>query len=471
MNVVLLITDQHAHDALGCAGFNNLHTPTFDGLGRDGVRFSQATCAVSPCLPSRLALLNGQYAFQSGVYSNEHWLPPEAVPAHSMGKLFKGAGYQTGAFGKMHLFPYPVEMEEGNFYGFDRRGGYFHETGERMDTHFVAEHRDWMEALMAEREAHGVDRGGDGKPESFIGFRSELSSRQRPDWWVGEQAADFVRDHCDQPFFLVCSTPLPHAPHICPSDFAGLYEPDDVPLPPEPPQGLGEGRFSGIRREDLGQVVANYLAGVTLADRAHGLVVDALKECGIYDETLILFLSDHGELLGSRGPGWMSKYSLYEQAIRVPFIVKPPASFSDSPRGTVCDRPVSLVDVLPTLIAMCEFDVGVELPGHSFLPALVGREEGSSRSLALTELFYPIGDHSVAVRSPEWKWMKGPDGEAVYHIEEDPLEYVNRIDTPEGKAASEPLRDYWERELQRLPQSNRAVLVERPMHSFSIFRD
>ena len=140
MNLVVLMTDQQAYPFLGCAGYAGLQTPTYDRLARDGIRFTQATCAVTPCLPSRHSMLHGQYAFQSGIYSNGHLLDPGQIPDWTMGRAFGRAGYTTGAFGKMHTMPYQAAIERDNYYGFDHRAGPFHETGERMDTHFVAEH-------------------------------------------------------------------------------------------------------------------------------------------------------------------------------------------------------------------------------------------------------------------------------------------------------------------------------------------
>ncbi len=469
MNVVLLITDQHAHDALGCVGFGDLQTPTYDGLEKDGIRFTQATCATSPCLPSRHNLFNGLHAFQTGVYCNESFLRPEEIPGHSMGRLFREQGYVTGAFGKMHLFPYTAPVEPGSYYGFDCRAGHFRETGEAMDTDFVTEHRDWMEALLAERETHGIDRGGDGRAESFLGFTSKLKSTERPDWWIGEQAARFVRENRDRPFFLVCSLPMPHAPHICPADFDGRVDPGKVPLPPDPPEGFPHGRFSAIRREDLGRVVANYMSCITLADTAHGLVVGTLKECGLYEDTLILFLSDHGELLGSRGPSWMSKYSLYEQAIRIPLIVKPPRCLATGTAPSTCDTPVSLVDVLPTLADLLGWDVATRLPGIPFGSVVRGERTEGTRSTTLTELSYPVGKVSLALRSSSWKWILGADGhEEVYDLTKDPYEFHDLANTERGKAIASEMKNELVNEIRRCGDRRTSERFNYPDQGFSL---
>ncbi|MYC14162.1 MAG: sulfatase-like hydrolase/transferase [Gemmatimonadetes bacterium] len=428
MNVVILMNDQHAHSFLGCADYPGLQTPTYDRLAQEGIRFTQATCAVSPCLPSRHSMLHGRYAFQSGIYSNRHLLNPAQIPEWTMGKAFGQAGFVTGAFGKMHTIPYQAAIERDNYYGFDHRAGPFHETGERMDSHFVAEHRDWVETGTDEREARGIGRGGDNCAAAFKGFTTSLRLEQTRDWWVGGQAAAFVEENKDNPFFMICSLSGPHAPHVTPANLADLYDPADVALPPEPPDNLPDRdaypNFVGLEREELRDAIANYMAFVTACDQSHQQVINALDRNGLYDDTLIIFLSDHGELLGSRGVTAFSKYNLYEQAIRIPFIVKPPKGFQT---GLVNDSLVNLLDVLPTAFDFAGMDIPVHLPGMSLKSLVDGRER--EREVAITELQYPR-DLNLSIRTQEWKYIHGPYGPELYHIAEDPYEFVNLANDP-----------------------------------------
>lgn len=430
MNVVILMTDQQAHPFLGCAGYAGLQTPTYDRLARDGLRFTQATCAVTPCLPSRHSMLHGRYAFQSGIYGNGHLLDPRQIPDWTMGRAFGRAGYTTGAFGKMHTMPYQAAIERDDYYGFHHRVGPFHETGERMETHFVAEHRDWVETLAAEREARGIDKGGDNCAAAFKGFTSSLCLEQMRDWWLGGQAAAFVDAHTDTPFLLICSLSGPHAPHVVPADYADLYDPSSVALPPEPPDDLPDRdayqQYAGLGRDDLRVAIANYMAYVTACDTCHQQVVDALDRHGLYDETLVIFLSDHGELLGSRGARAFSKYNLYEQAIRVPFILKPPKRFQV---GSTSDALVNLLDVLPTTFDFAGLDMPTHLPGVSLKPLVEGGALERAREVAITELA-GSGRLSLSVRTRDWKYIQGPYGPELYHIADDPYEFVNLADDP-----------------------------------------
>ncbi len=433
-NVVVLINDQHAHDVLGPAGFGALRTPTFDRLAADGVRFTQASCAATPCLPSRHNLLHGLYAFQTGVVGNGSLLPPEEVPDRTMGRLFQEAGYRTGAFGKMHLFPYSARTERGSYFGFESRSGHFHEGGELMDDHFARAHRDWAEALYAEGEARGISKGGDGCAADYLGYESELPLERRCDWWSAGKAAEFVGQDSDRPFLAICSLIDPHAPNIVPRDLAGLYDPGEVPVPAEVPADLPDARaypqFAGLSRDDLRTVIARYMALVTATDHCHARVLDALDRRGLYDETLIIFLSDHGELLGSRGKEAFSKYNLYERAVRIPLIIKPPKSLGTR-AGAISDELVSIVDVLPTMLSTCGLEGAGTLPGMDLAPLLLGRKPERRRRAAITE-FYQKGVRYLAVRSREWKYVRGPHGEELYHLAEDPHEFRNLTGEPEA---------------------------------------
>ncbi len=427
MNVVILLNDQHAHHVLGCAGFPLLQTPAADALAADGLRFEQAVCAVTPCLPSRHAISHGLYAFQTGIYTNGHCMPLEAIPSVTMARAFKDSGHRTAAVGKMHWFPYHAPVSRGSYFGYDYRAAHFNETGEEIDIHFVREHPDIVRQAGAVRQAYGVGKGGDDCAAAFKGYALPLSLSQTSDGWLGEQAATWVRKQAGGPFFLMTSFPGPHAPHAVPSDYADLYDPASIELPPAPPAGLADegayARYAGLAREELRVVIANYMACVTAVDACHARVIQALKDEGVYDETLVVMMSDHGELLGARGPAAFSKYSLYDPAIRVPLIVKPPKGYEGA-CGTTSDALVNLVDLLPTLLDFAGLDGGYSLPGISLKPLFAGKPLARERRATLTEFLWEGSVHS-AIRSRDWKLIEGPHGRELYHIAEDPHEFKN----------------------------------------------
>ena len=154
------------------------------------------------------------------------------------------------------------------------------------------EHPDFVRQAAAERAAHGVGMGGDNCAVAFKGYALPLSLGQTSDGWIGEQAATWVRQQAGAPFFLMTSFPGPHAPHAVPSDYADLYDPAFIELPPEPPAGLADegayAQYEGLSRDELRVVIANYMACVTAVDACHGRVIQTLKDEGAYDETLIV---------------------------------------------------------------------------------------------------------------------------------------------------------------------------------------
>lgn len=449
MNIVILMNDQHAHDVLGCNGYGPMRTPVYDRLAADGVRFTQATCATTPCLPSRHAFFHGLHAWQTGIYTNGSLMDTPQIPTMTMGRAVREAGYTTASCGKMHWFPYQAaDIPRADHFGFDYRAGHFHETGERMDTHFVQEHRQWQKQELDEWTAHGIGKGGDGCTEAFLGYVSALASHQKCDWWSAGKAADFIQAKRDDAFLVVSSLLMPHAPHSVPSDFADLYDRDQVPLPPPAPEGIPQGsQYEPMSREDLKTAVAHYMACVTFADSCHAKVIEQLDACGLYDDTLIVFCSDHGEMLGSRGPSSFSKYNLYEQAIRVPLIIKPPKAWGGR-GGRVSHELVSLVDILPTVLSACGVG-GVEaLPGIDLVPLLKGESLTEKRPAAITE--FSRNGISVSVRTADWKLILGTAGEEIYHIAIDPYEFNNLAETATGMRKIADMKALMVEELRRV---------------------
>lgn len=213
----------------------------------------------------------------------------------------------------------------------------------------------------------------------------------------------------------------------CPPTSSACTIPPEPPCDPHDLPGADLFRnFKGITRDDLPQVVSRYMAFVTPTDMNHGLVIEALKQSGQYDDSLIIYMSDHGELLGARGPETMSKYNLYERSIRVPMIIKPPKGMiDDARRGSRCAEPVTLLDVLPTVLEAAEVDTLTEhLPGRSLLPLLRGETVERPLPVVPTDWFHR-GQVNISVHAGDWKLILGPEDEELYHLSEDPWEFYN----------------------------------------------
>jgi arylsulfatase len=248
-----------------------------------------------------------------------------------------------------------------------------------------------------------------------------------------------------RPFCLLVSLDRPHPPCVVPADYAELYDPQRVPLPPAPPPGFVEDdphvRTQIVRRgwgemdEGVRRLaVARYLANVTYVDACLGRVLETLADLGYEEDTMVVLLSDHGELLGERG-GAYTKYSLYDAALRVPLIVRWPGV---SRPGLVSPAPVELVDLMPTWLAAAGLEIPPLLPGRSLRPLLEGQDPAGAgwRTASLSEQYTSVDVPGAprgqwALRERRYKLVERATGRgALYDLAEDPLEYHNRIDDP-----------------------------------------
>jgi len=249
-----------------------------------------------------------------------------------------------------------------------------------------------------------------------------------------------------QPFCLMLSVDRPHPPNVIPADYDGMYNPDQVPLPPPAPAGFVEDD-EHIRRQitargwgqmderELRTSIARYLTNVTYLDACLGRVLTALDDTGLAENTLVVVLSDHGELLGERGGGH-TKYCLYDSAIRVPFIVRWPGAGRP---GLVSDAPVELIDLMPTWLEAAGVAVPDMLPGRSLRPLLAGQapEKIHWREATFSEQYTPVDTPGAprgqwALRTARYKLIERAGARsALYDLAEDPNEFRNRLDDDE----------------------------------------
>jgi choline-sulfatase len=209
------------------------------------------------------------------------------------------------------------------------------------------------------------------------------------------------------------------------------------------------------------------MACVEAVDACQALVVASLRRHGLYDSTLILYLADHGELLGARGPSSFSKYNLYERAIRIPLIVKPPAALRGFAPGTVDDRPVSSIDLLPTVLGMAGLPIPEQLPGIGLHDAFAGRPQERSRTVALTQL----GRH-LAVRSRRWKLIRGRHGDELYDLAADPHELRDLARDPAAAGAAAELAGELAAEIGGATEGQSRAATQRcERRAWSIFQE
>ena len=436
-NVLIIMADQLVAELTGAYGHPVVRTPNLERLAARGVRFDSAYCAYPVCSPSRSSLLSGRFASTNSAWDNA---APIASDIPMLPHYLATAGYESALSGKMH------------FVGADQVHGF----SKRLTTDMFPSTLAWT----PNRDAVGrfVHPGNpDGPPIAIDYVNSgpvQWTEQLQFDEETHYRAVEYIRSKRTRkqgslqvaaappetdPWLLVASYHHPHEPFLAPQKYWDSYEGADiadvrVKASPDLPRSVMDEwvdtlhGVSGVDLEDADEAYRTrraYYALVTYIDDKVGELLDALDESGHADDTIIVFTSDHGDMLGERG--MVQKRTFYEWSARVPLII---AGGPVSARGTVSTRPVSLIDIVPTL---CEI-VGVE-------PV---RQDGSSIAAELrgaTPTATPpvfVEYHSEGVYAPCWLRREGDlkyvyihgHGEQLFDLGTDPDELVDLVADP-----------------------------------------
>jgi arylsulfatase A-like enzyme len=403
-NIILFFVDDMGYRELGCQGSPDLRTPAIDSLARNGVRCTAAYVTAPSCGPSRAGLLTGRYQTQFGYESN-----PEKefrdtfgldLRYKTIGDYLQAAGYKTGAIGKWDLGR-TVEHNPRNR-GFD----YFY-------GHIIGARGYWP---MKKGPEHIVITTGPGE----VVKETQYLTHQLTDG-----ALEFIDTYKDEPFFLYVAYNAPHTPF----------------------QATEEDRARNSHIES--QKRRTFAGMITALDDGVKRILEKLREYNLEEETLIFFISDNGSPVdakncagyidGDNAPLRSGKGSLYEGGLRVPFIVQ--WKGSPLPQGTTYDRPVSSLDVLPTLLALAGAASFKDLPGVNIMPFLTGDALGEP-----VDALYWRYRGSRAVRMGDWKWVSDAKHKVLglYNLKEDIGETENLMQShPEKAMELEKLWKQW----------------------------
>lgn len=342
-NLLFLFTDQQRFDTVHALGNPWIRTPNLDRLCREGTAFTSAYSPAAECVPARCCLMTGQYVNRHGCGANEQSMPPEDTPTY-MSRL-TAAGYRTHGVGKCHFTPDPLALR-----GFQTRDT-SEEVPDRYDTY------DYGKFVRDAGFEHVVEPLGIRGEMYYIPQPSQLPENLHHSHWVADRCIDFISAQTeDQPWMLYGGFIHPHPPFAPPNPWHKLYRAPDMPLPHLPEddgsltcfinrfQNRYKYRDRGLDMNLIRCIRAYYAACISFVDHQVGRILDQLEANGQLDNTLVIFSSDHGELLGDFG--CFGKRSFHDAASRVPLIARLPGRF---PAGKQCTQPASLVDVAPTL--------------------------------------------------------------------------------------------------------------------------
>lgn len=401
-HIILIMTDQQRADAMGCAGNEAVITPNLDRLAAEGHRFCSAYTAAPSSTPARAGLLTGQSPWHHGMLG--YGQVAEKYP-FEMPRMLAQLGYHTMGIGKMHWYP------QNTRHGFEAT--LLDESGRVESPGFMSDYRKWFctQALGMNPDSTGI-----GWNDHVAGFYA-LPERLHPTVWTGDMAVETINGYTsDRPLFLKISFARPHSPYDPPKRLVDMYYGRDIPAPvigewcerlqpnmhPEASPDAARGNF-GVDYARRSR--RYYYAAVTFVDEQIGRIVEALKRKGMYDNALICFVSDHGDMLGDHHM-WRKTYA-YEGAAAIPFIVKLPKQQPDVlPVGKVIDRPVELRDLLPTFLDIAGDSVPQKMDGLSLLPLMSRGESANWRK-------YIDMEHATCY----WRencWVALTDGKVKY---------------------------------------------------------
>lgn len=435
-NVVWIMSDQHACFASGCYGHPVVRTPHIDALCREAMRFDAAYTSAPQCIPARDSMLSGRYPH----WFPEHWtMAPDAPTA---AHLFRQAGYVTAHVGKMHPFSpytrgfdYLVDM--GHYY--DYLGPLTEVFTRGMDACDSGCGSPWMDGWYRAKSWLGEPLR-DGLPEL-------LDEPDHFEAFVARTCDAFLDEHQDGPFFLQASFIKPHYPQVSPPEYHALYSADEMELPAtafdwdvvplsqrrwlmtdlRSPEGAGKAR----------QRMADYYAATTYMDECLGRITASLKRRGLWDNTVVVYTADHGEMLYHHG--LIQKFLFFEQSARVPLIVRAPGV---TPAGSATSALADLTDLLPTMLSLCGVPPTAGFDGVDLSPVLGGRSD-SVRDLCFSRM-----GQSTMVRSARWKLCHYPAVEEamddewyLFDMQADPEECTNQFAAQTGNPDVQRLRE------------------------------
>ncbi len=455
-NVLFLMTDQQSWNTLGVLN-PAVQTPHLDALAQRGVVFNQAVCQSPMCIPSRYSMTTGMYPAQVGVRSNG-----QAIQDHrdlrwpTIFTRFAQAGWRTIGAGKTHwtITPNPekgIREVVPSTFGFEKRyiarlpGGHDREPGA---VYFGD--RDQHPEKMAKIRQWNKDAGSGGEGVTgYLGRTLPGDGSDLREAWLTDKtiaAIEHARE-ADEAWFAYLSFDAPHAPLYAPEEFEKLYDLDSLPDPLLSPDrdALAEHHpnlshtaeaveaWLALDPRERKRTTLRYYALCSYVDAQFGRVLDYLKKSGQAEHTMVVFVSDHGESLGNRYR--FSKYSLYDDSVRVPLLVAGP-QVPASARGSVDSRPAELVDLVPTLLAATGQRVPDYLPGENLL-------EPTNRVGAYAEMHGNGSDEiqrapAMMWRNKDWKLILYYEGNIresrqnpsvvhgeLYHLATDPGEMLN----------------------------------------------
>ena len=470
-NIVLVMSDQHRADMMGCAGDASVRTPNLDRLADEGVRFSRVSCQGPLCMPARASFMTERFVRDHGVYTNWAEIASDS-PTYVW--ALREAGYHTALLGKAHLYRddiHEARHVDDHAHRLQALGfSEIRETGDKFSGSTPNRYTDHLRerGLLETYLQHIADRSYHGDNET-----GQNATKRVPMWdatpmpvplddyidaWHGRDAVHWIEQYArPEPFFLFVGFPGPHDPWDAPQAAVDRYRDIDISMPTttQRPSVEGTGRYGGLLNsflwlsdsetmtdDAIRGMRRSYSANVTVIDDAVGAIVDALDRTSRLGQTWVLYTSDHGEMGGNHG--LMSKCVLYEPAVRVPLIVRPPSGCA--PRSV--DSLVEHIDVPATMREIAGAPDVRHSDGRSLLGYLTD-DDPVAREVSVSENW-----GFACFMTDQFKLVVDEDALEpcqLFSLQDDPNEDDDRLDDPTCKAVIDGLMETVVRPFLRTP--------------------
>lgn len=444
-NVLFLMTDEQTYNSLSINGNRYVDTPNMDRIAREGVAFNNATCVTPYCSPSRASLITGQYPHRHEILKNvspgrstQAPLPQEALA--NTETMLHASGYQTAHRGKWHL------GDKGDFNCYESFG--YASKSARDYSAYLAEHV--PASKFADHPSPGkylhrpvemlpeVERGYRefyARPGNRLAYiatigRSLVPPEHLPETLITDQVLGKIDDYADGPFMITASWSPPHDLWVMPEPYYGMVDRADVEIPGswDMPAWDANGPSAVLGRimgeTGVREYMAIYHSMVKYIDDQLGRILAKLDEKGLADNTLIVFTTDHGDMAGAHGCIGKSIFSFYDDLVHIPLMMRLPGKIK---AGTAVDKPVSQIDVMPTIMDYLGMEIPDGIHGRSMRPLVEGKEV-PWRDYA----FCQRADQGRMLRTDEWKYTYhvAKKQATLYDLQNDPLENVDLAGDP-----------------------------------------
>ncbi len=420
-NLLFIWTDEQRYNTMAAYGNEKIRTPNMNRLADKSVVFKKAYVTQPVCTPARSSVMTGMWPHQNGCLKNNIPLPKETK---CLPELLNDPEYRSAYMGKWHLGD-EIFLQ----HGFDEWVS--------IEDNYIAHYSEGRDRNLRSDYHHFLARKGykPGKRGTFgRSFAASLPIEECKPKFLEMRACDFLRGNRGNPFVLYINFLEPHMPFTGPLD--DMYDPDEIDLPENfkdplednEPLRYRQKREScrkkyGMDEKSMRKLIARYYGLVSQVDRSVGRILETLEELGLSDNTIVVYTSDHGDMMGAHG--MVEKGVMYEESARVPWLMHIPQLGTE---GHIVQQPVSHIDIVPTILdAMGKTQASAGLPGRSLIPLMKGGKPARDHVFIEWNTASPKQETIRTVVSPDgWKLcLADKDKSQLFNLNRDPFETTN----------------------------------------------